>query len=438
MSGLLDEWVRAMRGGDHAGAWAVSERAVTQQPPLSRDDPALPYHLRWVWDERELAGRDVLVRCYHGLGDSIQFLRFLPELRRRAASVTLEIQPRLITLLGDDPPADRVVPFDVAHPLPPAQCDIEIMELSFALRAPPASFSTPYLQVEPTPLPPKAIGICCQAGDWDESRSLPPELLAPLCAGHTCFTLDPKPSALAVRNPEGCPYDIGQTAALVAGMSLVITVDTMIAHLAGAMNKPTWLLLKHDPDWRWPVHGDRSEWYPAMRLYRQRDPHDWAEIAEAVQRDLAEMFPQGRHDCPSAPVSWGELLDKITILQIKYERIDNTSARANVASELTLLRAIAGEALRDRKVAAPLARLQAVNEDLWEIEDRIREHEAAGDFGPRFVHLARSVYRQNDLRAALKREISQLLGSALVEEKSYTGWSSASPPDTSVPLLRQS
>jgi hypothetical protein len=294
MSRLLEEWIRAMREGDHEGAWAISEKRATERSPQCRDDPALPYHQRWIWDLRELDGRDVLVRCYHGLGDTIQFLRFLPELRRRAASVTLEIQPRLIPLLRDDPPADRIAPFDPAMPLPSAERDIEIMELSFALRTPPSACAPPYLDVAPASLPPRTVGICCLAGDWDESRTIPPDLLFPLCDGRDCITLDPRPSPLAVRNPEGCPYDMAQTAALVAGTSLVITADTMIAHLAGAMDKPTWLLLKHEPDWRWAPVSGRSEWYPSMRLYSQPRPGAWAEVVQRVLRDLDELIPKRR------------------------------------------------------------------------------------------------------------------------------------------------
>jgi hypothetical protein len=294
MSGFLDAWVRAMRGNDYETAWAISERIAAERPPHCRDDPALPYHLRWVWDLRELAGREVLVRCYHGLGDTIQFLRFLPELRRRAASLTLEIQPRLLPLLAQAPPADRIVGFEPARPLPPAECDVEIMELSFALRAPPAAFPPPYLHAAPARLEPGTIGICCAAGDWDDSRSFPPELLASLCAGREAVTLDPRPSPLPVRNPEGCPYDIAETAALVAGASLVITVDTMIAHLAGALGRPTWLLLKHRPDWRWSVQDGRSAWYPSMRLYTQPVAGDWETVVKAVARDLDALLPRGR------------------------------------------------------------------------------------------------------------------------------------------------
>lgn len=128
---------------------------------------------------------------------------------------------------------------------------------------------------------------------------------------------------------------------------------------------------------------------------------------------------------PLVPVSWGELLDKISILQIKRDRIRDDRARHNVARELGLLIEVAAEQLERPSLAEPIARLRAVNEALWDIEDRIRECEAAADFGPRFVQLARSVYRQNDRRAAIKREINEASGSALTEEKSYADWASA-------------
>lgn len=124
-------------------------------------------------------------------------------------------------------------------------------------------------------------------------------------------------------------------------------------------------------------------------------------------------------DLPLAPVSWGELLDKITILEIKVARIAAAPARANVARELSLLQAIAAPALARADLAPPLEQLRRVNAALWNIEDAIRLKEAQQDFGAGFVALARSVYRTNDERAAIKRSINNLLGSALVEEKSY-------------------
>ena len=124
--------------------------------------------------------------------------------------------------------------------------------------------------------------------------------------------------------------------------------------------------------------------------------------------------------CPRVPVSWGELLDKITILRIKRERMVD-KAGANVERELACLLEPAAAVIGLAEVVGPVARLQAVNEALWAIEDAIREREADGDFGAEFIALARSVYQQNDRRAAIKREINDVLGSELVEEKSYAG-----------------
>jgi hypothetical protein len=117
----------------------------------------------------------------------------------------------------------------------------------------------------------------------------------------------------------------------------------------------------------------------------------------------------------------GEFLDKLTILEIKSERIADPAKLANVRNELEQLRAVwAASPLAGRDVSRTVAELKAVNEALWEIEDGIRRHEAERRFDASFVELARSVYRNNDRRAALKRELNVALGSDLLEEKSYT------------------
>lgn len=127
-----------------------------------------------------------------------------------------------------------------------------------------------------------------------------------------------------------------------------------------------------------------------------------------------------KHPTPQVPVSWGELIDKITILQIKRERLTGADALAHVAQELEALSVLAAPVLAGDETARTLAaQLKALNEILWDIEDRIRDKEAAGQFDAEFVALARSVYQRNDQRAALKRELNRQLGSELVEEKSY-------------------
>ena len=123
------------------------------------------------------------------------------------------------------------------------------------------------------------------------------------------------------------------------------------------------------------------------------------------------------------PVSAGELVDKLTILEIKSERIGEAAKLVNVRRELAGLTAIVGPLLAAQTALGPLkSSLRAVNETLWQIEDDIRDCERRKDFGPSFVELARKVYRTNDRRAALKREIDTLLGSELVEEKSYQAY----------------
>lgn len=126
---------------------------------------------------------------------------------------------------------------------------------------------------------------------------------------------------------------------------------------------------------------------------------------------------------PVVPVSWGELLDKIAIFEIKRERLRTPEAVANAERELAALAAaLALLEPAPAGLAELRAALAAVNRRLWTIEDQIREKDAQGDFGPGFVALARSVYRENDERGRIKRAINTLLGSGLVEEKLYSAY----------------
>ena len=127
-------------------------------------------------------------------------------------------------------------------------------------------------------------------------------------------------------------------------------------------------------------------------------------------------------------VSAGELLDKITILEIKSERIEDEEKLRNVRKELELLRKIWAESPLSRSdISTQMEELKRVNESLWDIEDKVRLKEAANTFDDEFVQLARSVYQINDKRSVIKRELNRLLGSELMEEKSYTDYS---PPST--------
>jgi len=127
---------------------------------------------------------------------------------------------------------------------------------------------------------------------------------------------------------------------------------------------------------------------------------------------------------PEVQISWGELIDKITILEIKAQQLNSKEATENVLRELTALNTTADKLLPERPDIQILKqRLKSVNEALWEIEDKIRAKEAAKSFDQQFIELARSVYMNNDKRGNLKRQINAVLNSELVEEKQYTQYS---------------
>jgi hypothetical protein len=159
-----------------------------------------------------------------------------------------------------------------------------------------------------------------------------------------------------------------------------------------------------------------------MRVFRQQKFMDWAPVFDRIAVELRKRVPF-TVPTPSVAIETapGELIDKITILEIKSERISDGDKVRNVLRELDTLRKARDQTIRTSdELDALTADLRSVNEALWRIEDEIRLCERAGDFGPRFVELARSVYHKNDERAAMKRRINVLLGSKIIEEKSYS------------------
>jgi hypothetical protein len=225
----------------------------------------------------------------------------------------------------------------------------------------------------------------------------------------------------------GDAFDAGpdaflDTAAAMESLDLVIASDTAVAHLAGALGRPVWVALKYVPDWRWLLDRTDSPWYPAMRLFRQKTQGDWPAVFADIAQELMKLTTVAPvRAAPHIPVSWGELIDKLTILEIKHARITNKAARANVARELALVREIAEPVFAaEPRIATLRDRLKSINEELWRIEDDIRAKEAAAEFDPGFIELARAVYKKNDERAGIKRDINLALSSELIEEKSYT------------------
>jgi hypothetical protein len=148
-----------------------------------------------------------------------------------------------------------------------------------------------------------------------------------------------------------------------------------------------------------------SLFYPSARLYRQRTPGDWTELLQRVAGDVKARLGPQLAAAPLIPVSIGELLDKLSILQIKSTRIAEADKRQNVERERAALSTVAADLKLEAASFGELsARLQAVNERLWDIEIEIRGCERQADFGPRFIDLARAVYTSNDERARLGRD----------------------------------
>ncbi len=294
---VSDVWMRHMRRGDFAAAWEISDRVLRQRGEVSSRD--LPRHLQSVWDGEPLDGKRVLVRCYHGLGDTIHFIRYVPLVKAVAAEVIVWAQPELLPLLRGVRGIDRLLPLHHGKPEAGYDIDVEIMELPHVFRTTlqtlPAEI--PYLHVQPARIPDDsqpAVGIVWSAGGWDERRSIPFPLLAPLARvpGIALHVLQ-RGSELAER-PAGFGIvsgtdDVLQAARVMRALDLVISVDSMPAHLAGALGVPVWNLLHAEADWRWMEGRTDSPWYPTMRLFRQEQPGEWEPVISRVAAALAGL-----------------------------------------------------------------------------------------------------------------------------------------------------
>lgn len=283
-----------MRRGDFVSAWDISDRVLAEHRASREDCSQWPRHLQYIWNGSELAGKHVLVRCYHGLGDTIQYVRFLERLRRRACKVTLWAQPALLGLLRHVRGYDALLPLHDGVPEVDYDIDLELMEVAHALRITREQLarSVPYIHL-PVPCETQPgtslmhVGIAWRSGAWDPSRSIPSEHLAPLgaltgIAFHSLqFPAEPLPFPA---NDLAC-RDIERMALRMRALDLVISVDTMVAHLAGALGLPTWILLNERPDWRWLEARADSPWYPTMRLFRT-DAGGWPTLIAQVAAAL--------------------------------------------------------------------------------------------------------------------------------------------------------
>jgi hypothetical protein len=290
-----DPWVRAMRGGDFERAWEISDAVLHAR--AGRPCSHWPRHYQYIWNGTPLDSQRVLIRCYHGLGDTVQFVRYAPLVRAVAREVIVWAQVPLLPLLRTAEGIDRLLPLHDGAPEVDYDVDVETMELPHVFRSTletlPAAL--PYFHVAnaaPVLGPGINVGLVWCAGDWDDRRSIPFRALRSLLAvrGVTFHVLQ---RGAAVHDwPAGFGVvsgrdDIVETAALMRALDLVITIDSFPAHLAGALAVPTWTLLQAEPDWRWMREREDSPWYPTMRLFRQEQPGEWEPVIANVAHALS-------------------------------------------------------------------------------------------------------------------------------------------------------
>jgi tetratricopeptide (TPR) repeat protein len=307
--GDLDaNWNRALCHllvGDYEAGWAGHEwrwRLEARKAQAGRFAQPL-----WLGQE-SLQGRTILLQSEQGYGDVIQFARYVRMVAERGGRVVFEAFPPLAPLMAGLAGADQVV--RRGDPLPPFDLHCPLLSLPLALGEPePLAMTGPYLRADLARFQAWAerlgakrgprvglVGSGSRTHRKDALRSIPFETLAAkLPAGPEYHLLqkdvrDADRAALAVR-PDVAVWDealgdFADTAALCELMDIVISVDTSVAHLAGALGRPVWVLLPVEPDWRWGLERETTPWYPQMRLYRQTALKDWSDPLDHVARDL--------------------------------------------------------------------------------------------------------------------------------------------------------
>jgi tetratricopeptide (TPR) repeat protein len=273
------------------------------------------------WRGEDLRGKSIVLSDEQGLGDALQFSRYVPLVMARGARVYLEVASELVRLfdLSFGAPGLHVLPRVPAFPavdgLPETDYHAPLMSLAHILGTTLATVpaAVPYLRGDPAQvkqwsarlshLPPPRIGLVWAGrpqNQLDHVRSITLERLAPLAAAGAAFVslqkgeaarqLAAPPLGMAIHDVTGELYDLADTAALTQSLDLIITVDTAMAHLAGALGKPVWVMSRRHSDWRWLVGRDDSPWYPTMRVFTQPRHGDWDAVIAAVAAALRERY----------------------------------------------------------------------------------------------------------------------------------------------------
>ena len=266
-----------------------------------------------IWDGSfAIAGKTLLLHAEQGLGDTLQFVRYAELAKALGARVALEVQAPLVALFDGQLGVDALV--KQGDPLPPFECHCPLMSLPLAFQTTLSSIpsAVPYLKPSPEkerfwaeklgPTLQLRVGLVW-SGDPrhqnDKQRSMAlSELMAALPPGFEYVSLQSEireSDSQAFNDNDRLVHfgselkDFSDTAALCAQMDVVVCVDTSVAHLSGALGKPTFLMLPYNPDWRWLLERTDSPWYPTMQLYRQAQLGNWHSVLQNLSSDLLEL-----------------------------------------------------------------------------------------------------------------------------------------------------
>jgi len=309
-----DAWIARARCGDFEGAWALTDRMRAQQSRAAANGHA---HAQ-VARVSSLRDRRVLVQCTGTVSDTIQFIRYVPMLRSIAREVIVGASPALFPLLRSVVGVDRLLPLSDGQPQVVCDVSIELTELPYLFRTTLTSIPrhVPYIRAPRIRVPGSSpsVGIAIEADSQHPERSLPQFFVETWLnvAGVSWFSLQRAPRALDGREeepeeyPRIRPLDAGTilaTASSIQEMDLVIAVDGVVAHLAGALGIPTWTLLSADADWRWMCERADTPWYPTMELFRQVQAEQWENLVVRVRTRLERMVAEQAGIGPSEPSS---------------------------------------------------------------------------------------------------------------------------------------
>ena len=328
--------------GDHAGAIAAYRNAIAADPGLVEAHVNLgmqllltghfaegwreyEWRLRYPeygagaagvprWDGAPLGGRTILLDAEQGYGDTIQFLRYAPLVAQRGGKVIVRCAPELLGLFKGTSGVREVVARGAPVPAFDVHCPLPSLPLVLGTVPENIPAQVPYIHAEPGHAAQWRARLADGAAMyrvglvWSSqskhrtapAKSLPLAVLAPLAGipgvrfyslqkGEAAREAQRPPAAMQLEDLSGELRDFSDTAAVVANLDLVISVDTAVAHLAGAMGRPAWTLLKFAPDWRWLLVREDCPWYPGMRLFRQKAPAAWHAVIEEVARALRQF-----------------------------------------------------------------------------------------------------------------------------------------------------